>query len=286
MIRRLLDAFHIASYPAHPRIARREDFAAGINVHADGSSFEQIKAAGFDTVLVDWSPEWEQITFRDLLTDARGRWRLRTFVTGFPKDGGPIVEQARELFSTHGDKLDFAAIRNEPDLWDYFEGTPQEYVEEARAVWAEKQVRASHVKLVGPCLSALGSSAKKGWQDKEEVIGDLGRLGLPNFVQITGQHIYQRTPDAVMRYYQKARKWYRHAGFGQPMFVSEFGWRSPKHPQERQARYIANTIAMLSREPDVVGAAVYVCNDDMAAKDFFGIRGKKAWSRVAEVLHG
>lgn len=293
ILRRLLDYFHLAPYPAAPKIARPAGLAFGINAHLERDRFPEIAANGFDTVLLDWSPEIDPIFYGEILFRAKDAG-LKVFVTGLPKDGA-IAEHARALFGRHGAMIDYLAVRNEPDLARFYDGTIKEFANDIRIVWAVKRTRAPHVKLVAPCFSNLGRSAREGWRDKEALIREITFYGIPGqFVDFIGVHLYQRTPDAATRYFHELVLAYRRAGWPQKFFVSEFGWESQASHyggsggggqfwvdrRERQALYVANTLARLSHDPDVAGAAIYSLNDDPAAGEFFGVYGKPAWERV------
>lgn len=275
---RLLDLVGLKSYPTSPTV--RRGMSVGINVHVDASRFAEIRAAGFDTVLLDWVSAYPPDFYEDLFARARAAG-LAVFVTGFPQDVD-LVESAQELFGRHGHAISYAAVRNEPDLARFYSGSIGQLAEDIRAVWAVKQTRARHVQLVAPCFSALHSSARPNWQEKEPLVAALAKMGVVSLVDVIGLHAYQRTPDAVERYVREQIRIFRAAGWHQPVFVSEFGWRSAEVGEKKQGLYLVNTLAQLSRLPDVAGMAIYELQD--GAGGSYGVLGKKTWGRIETAL--
>ncbi|MGH6893188.1 MAG: hypothetical protein ACREEP_13100 [Dongiaceae bacterium] len=282
MIRRILDLLGLAPYPKHPSVGRLKDFSLGLNCHVNMTYFSEIRAAGFDTVLLDVVEGYDP----GRLFEAAKSAGLKIFITGFDDS---VEKKAGPLFRLHGEYIDYCAVRNEPDLARFYSGSLEQFADEIRVVADLKSEHAPHVKIVAPCFSSLGSSARPGWRDKRSLIDRLGRiLGADRGkIDILGHHVYKDTPDEVGRYVRTLREWYRAAGFQQPIYISETGWRSKKIGEEKQATYLANVLAQLSRLSGVCGAGIYEAQDDPPGS--YGLRRgdgreKKSWERVRRCL--
>lgn len=290
-IRRILDSLGVASYQDAPRIPKPTGFSFGVACHINGDHFAAIKKAGFDTVTLDYVPAgYEGGFYEKLFSDATAAG-LKVYITDLKKE-----EDVFTLLKNHGRHISWLAACNEPDLARFYDGSMQQLVDRIHRVALFKRNLAPHVVLVAPSFSALGSSSRKGWQDKPALIREATKLGLRRWVDVIGIHAYKDTPDKVDRYVRDLIRVYRQNGWRQQAFVSEFGWKSKEASvgQETQALYTVNTLAQLAGNRDVVGAAVYaLLNDWDEEKQEWGSYGvkedetgreKKAWKRITKCL--
>ena len=277
--RRLLDSLGVASYPEAPRIPRPPGFSFGVACHVNGDHFAAIKAAGFDTVTLDYVPEGYEGGFYERLFGDATDAGLKVYITDLKKE-----EDVFMLLKQHGRHITWLNPVNEPDLARFYGGSLESLVHRIHRTALFKRSVAPHVLLVAPSFSALGSSARPGWRDKPALIRNLTRLGLRRCVDVIGIHAYKKTPDKVAAYVSDLIGVYRRNGWTQKAFVSEFGWRSaePSVGQEVQATYTANTLSQLARNSDVVGVAVYELLDGEGGS--YGVYGKKAWERIRKGL--
>ncbi len=199
--------------------------------------------------------------------------------SGYPKDD--VARKHWRMFvhavvERYIQQITYFEIWNEPNNAKFWQGSVDEFfnyilkpaAEEIKAVDPSKQV-------VAPTLMARADARIS----PDYFIRQLGKLGAANYIDVISQNVYEATPRDVIDQFEKGDfscfwiackqnydaffKLYDEAGMkDKPVWVTEFGWRTDKVGQKRQANYLADTLVRFSRRPRFIGAFIYELKDD------------------------
>lgn len=241
MIRRILDYFGLAKYPELPNM--NDVMERGVNAHVT-DEFARIKEMGFTCVRLD--PVGDVPT----MLDAARKAGIKSMISGTK---GQDLEVVFRYW-----KPDYVCVANEPDQDKFWPGSTADLVEQLVRAMFCRDIWQSDAKLIFPCASGL--SRGKGRKGTKELIRFVSNWAGGADILI-GQHLYEKTPDAMMRKLDNWIKFYRKQGWKQKFFITEFGFRDDIG-ESKQATYLVNTLSMLSKHPEVAGACVYAWKDD------------------------
>ncbi len=277
----VLDALGMKHYPQSPKI--RSDFKVGVACHINRDRFLQVKSWGLGLVSVDVpfdmvqkqfgnAPDWSY--FDTLFAYARtAGLEVATGVGGFPPDPlltpdlRPAEDFYRAFFGRFRDSITYLTPWNEPDLLDFYRGTPAALEEWYAMVARVRDTIAPAVKIIGPNCSALSAS--------DAMIRKLSALGVMRYCDLISQHVYEKTPDQTAAFMTERIALYRACGWEQPVLVTEMGFNVNNVSEEKQATYLVNALAQLSLDRNIVGAIIYMLGNykDAASKftDGYGV---------------
>lgn len=224
--------------------------------------------------LVGGTPSWASTNGKrnGVPKDAVARERFREFV--------------RAMVERYVDDVHYFEVWNEPNLERFWTGSVEEYVncllipayEEVKRVDPEK-------KVVAPGLALLHSSARIKVDDFFRV---LGWYEAYRYVDIVSQHIYEDRPRDIIEQFEDGNYeclwfvcWknrdglhsiYRRAGFGNySIWITEFGWKSNETGEERQGKYLVETLDLLARRRVFGAAFIYELYDDPRYTKNYGL---------------
>lgn len=210
------------------------------------------------------TPEWasEKGGLNGVPKDAVARERFREFV--------------RAVVERYKDDIQYFEVWNEPNLERFWIGSVDEYIDYWLIPVHEEVKRVDqNKKVIGPGLALLNSSARIQVDDFFKV---LGWREAHRYLDAISQHAYEGKPSGIVEQFERGDYqclwffcWkkrdslyeiYERTGFGNhPIWLTEFGWRTDKVSETRQAEYIVETLQLLAYRPRFYAAIIYELKD-------------------------
>ncbi|MDO8516458.1 MAG: cellulase family glycosylhydrolase [bacterium] len=230
-------------------------------------------------------------------------------MSAVPKDANAVEhfrKFVRALAERYRYDVNYYSVWNEPNGLVYWEGSVDEYIDYLLVpAWEEIKAVDPSKKLVGPDLALLGSPHIT----IEDFFAGLDKRNAGQYFDIIAQHAYADTPADILEIFEDGSFaidfWFiqlfkTHEALlkifdgttglkGKPVWLTEFGWRSDKVGEKRQANYIVETLHLISGNPRFQNAFIYDIRDDPNHPRKFGMlrsdgTPKKVYDKLRNVF--